>query len=280
MRIIISLLIFTSFFGSCARKGDHIGKTPLIEVDGHFLYKEELCAAVPVGLSKDDSLLFVEDYIRNWAEDILLYNKAKSNIPDNGEIDKLVENYRKVLIMHTYEQELINQKLTEEFSEQEMADYYEKNRNLFVLEHPLIKGLLVKVPLTAPRVNKVRKWYKMETSEAIDNLEKYSLQNAVVYEYFYDKWVSVADILDKIPLKVLTPENYLQIHRQIELKDTAYYYFLNVREYRKSGEQEPYELAKLEIKDMLINMKRVEFMRKVKDDLYQRAMSDKKIINY
>ncbi|WP_071145785.1 hypothetical protein [Bacteroides ihuae] len=280
MRVIISLLIFVSLFGSCARKNDHIGKTPLVEVDGHFLYKEELRTAVPEGLSKDDSLLFAEHYIRNWAEDILLYNKAKSNVPDNGEIDKLVENYRKALIMHTYEQELINQKLTEELSEQEITDYYEKNRNLFVLEHPLIKGLFIKVPLTAPRVNKVRKWYKMKTSEAIDYLEKYSLQNAVSYEYFYDKWVSVSDILDKIPLKGLTPENYLQINRQVELKDTAYYYFLNVSEYRKSGEQEPYELAKFEIKDMLINMKRVEFMRNVKDDLYQRAMSNKKIINY
>ena len=39
-------------------------------------------------------------HICNWVEDILLYDKAQSNIPNNGEIDKLVENYRKALIMH------------------------------------------------------------------------------------------------------------------------------------------------------------------------------------
>lgn len=280
MKIVVSLLIFVSSFGSCTRKDDHTGKTPLVEVDGNFLYKEDLHMAIPAGLSKDDSLLFAKHYIRNWTEDVLLYNKAKSNIPKNNEIDELVENYRKALIMHTYQQELINQKLVDEFSEQEMIDYYEKNRNLFILEHSLIKGLFVKLPLTAPQVNRVRKWYKLETSEAIDHLEKYSLQNAVSYDYFYDKWVPTSDLLDRMPLKVLDPESYLRFNRQVELKDTAYYYFLNVSDYRKSGEQEPYELAKFEVKDMLVNKKQVDFMKKVKDDLYQQAMNDKKIINY
>lgn len=74
-----------------------------MELDGNFLYREDLQSVLPAGLSKDDSLLFAEHYIRNWVEDILLYDKAQSNIPNNGEIDKLVENYRKALIMHTYQ---------------------------------------------------------------------------------------------------------------------------------------------------------------------------------
>ena len=79
-----------------------------MELDGNFLYHEDLQAVLPAGLSKDDSLLFAEHYIRNWAEEVLLYEKAKSNIPNSGEIDKLVENYRKALIMHTYQQALMN----------------------------------------------------------------------------------------------------------------------------------------------------------------------------
>mgnify|MGYP006981243036 CR=1 FL=1 len=55
------------------------------------MYKEDLQAVLPAGLSKDDSLLFAEHYVRSWVEDVLLFNQAQSNIPDNGEIDKLVE---------------------------------------------------------------------------------------------------------------------------------------------------------------------------------------------
>lgn len=51
------LLISLLFCASCADKHDHKGQTPLVEVDGNFLYKEDLQAVLPAGLSKDDSLL-------------------------------------------------------------------------------------------------------------------------------------------------------------------------------------------------------------------------------
>lgn len=271
------LLISLLFCVSCTDKHDHKGQTPLVEVDGNFLYKEDLQAVFPAGLSKDDSLLFAEHYIRSWVEDVLLFNQAQSNIPDNGEIDKLVANYRKALIMHTYQQELISQKLSGEIPEQEIADYYEKNKELFKLDRPLMKGLFIKVPLTAPQLGNVRKWYKTETQDAVEHLEKYSLQNAVKYEYFYDKWVPMADVLDLIPLKVPEVEDYVNKNRHIELEDTAFHYFLNVSDFRTVGQQEPYEFARPKVKDMVLNLKQVEFMRAVKDDLYQQAVKRDKI---
>ena len=281
MRITGLLLVSLFFCISCTEKHDHRGKTPLVEVNGTFLYKEDLQSVLPAGLTKDDSLLFAEHYIRTWVEDLLLYEKAQNNIPDNEEIDRLVENYRKALIMHTYQEELIGQRLTKDIPEQEIAEYYEKNKELFKLDRHLVKGLFIKVPLIAPQLTNVRKWYKSEAQEAVEHLEKYSFQNAVKYEYFYDKWVSLADILDLIPLKTDSPEEYINKNRHVELKDTAFYYFLNVSDYRAVGEQEPYEFAMPEAKDMLVNIKRVDFMRQVKDDLYKRAIDRKKIIyNY
>lgn len=272
-------LIFVVLLGCMSCKGgqDHHGKAPLVEIDGNFLYQEDLQAALPVGLSKDDSVLFAEHYIRSWAEELLLFEKAESNIPDNNYIDKLVSNYRKALIMHTYQQELISQKLEKEISENEIASYYEQNKELFKLEYPVIKGLFLKVPLTAPKLANVKRWYKSRSRDAIDNLEKYSLQNAVKYEYFYDKWIPIADVLDLIPLKDKDPEEYINKNRQLELKDTAFYYFLDVKEFRGVDEQKPYELARLEVRDLLVNQKQVSFMRKVKDDLYKRAIENKKI---
>lgn len=281
MRITGLLLVSFFFCASCAEKHGHGSGIPLVEVDGNFLYRENLQSVLPVGTSKDDSLLFAEHYIRSWVEDVLLYEKAQNNIPENGEIDRLVENYRKALIMHTYQQGLIEQKLSKEIPEQEIAEYYEKNKGLFKLDRSLVKGLFIKVPLTAPQLGNVRKWYKSDAQESIEHLEKYSLQNAVKYEYFYDKWIPLADVLDLIPLKVETPGEYVNKNRHVELKDTAFYYFLNITDYRGTGEQEPYEFAKPEVKDMLVNIKQVDFMRQVKDDLYKRAVDRKKIIyNY
>lgn len=273
-------LLILLFCGACKEQHDHGGRTLLVEMDGNFLYREDLQSVLPGGLSKDDSLLFAEHYIRNWAEDVLLYEKAQSNVPNSDEIDKLVENYRKALIMHAYQQALIHQTLSEEISEEELNNYYEKHQELFKVERPLMKGLFIKVPLTAPQLSNVRRWYKTETREAVEHLEKYSLQNAVKYEYFYDKWIPVSEVLDLIPLKVRDTEGYLNKNRHVELKDTAFYYFLNVSDYRSSGEQEPYEFARAQVKDMLLNMRQVEFMKQVKNDLYQQAEKKDKIKYY
>ena len=76
-------------------------------------------------------------------------------------------------------------------------------------------------------------------------------------------------------------EAYMDKNRHIELKDTAFYYFLNVSDYRGAGEEKPYEFARSEVKDLLVNQKRVNFMEQVKNDLYQQAVNKKKIIyNY
>lgn len=269
-----------SLLAACSGSYDHKGKTPLVELDGQFLYREDLQAVLPAALSKDDSVLFAEHYIRNWLEDRLLYEKAESNIPDNGEIDRLVDNYRRALIVHTYQQGLAGQKIPEEITESQLKEYYDHNTSLFVTDYPLVKGLFVKVPVRSPGLANVRAWYRKNTPEAIDKLEKYSLRNAVEYDYFYDKWVSAVEVVDKMPLKVQEPELYLKNHRNIELKDSAYYYFLNVAEYLDTGLQEPFEYAREKARDLLVNLRQVEYMRGVKEDLYKNATDKKKIKYY
>ena len=275
------ILVIAAAMTGCGQEHNHKGKTPVVEVSGEFLYKEDLQAALPLNISKDDSVLFAEHYIRNWIEDALLFDKAEGNIPDNDKISKLVENYRRALIMHTYQEELVNQKLANDISEEEINAYYEKNKELFRLDNPLVKGLFIKVPLSSPDLGNVRVWYRKNNQDVIEKLEKYSLRNAVSYDYFYDRWTSVPDVAAKIPLKVLdTDANYLYKNRNVEVKDTAFCYFLHIEDFLGKDKQKPLDFARDEIKEILINLKRVEFINKVKEDLYQLASDRNKIIYY
>ncbi len=278
MRNICLLGLMMLLVGACGKpQYDHKGRTPLVELDGNFLYQEDLAAVQPVGQSKDDSLLFAEHYIRNWAEDILMYEKAQNNIPDNAEIEQLVKNYRKALIMHVYQQSLIQEKLAEEITEADLQTYYDTNKDVFKAEVPLMKGLFIKVPLTSPGIGRVRQWYKDEQQSAVEHLEKYSLQNAVKYEYFYDKWIPASEILSLMPLREEKVDAYFAKNRHVELKDTAYWYFLNVSDYIPTGGQEPYEAARSAVSEMVVNRKQVEFLNQVKGDLYKEAVEDGKL---
>ena len=274
------VLALVAVLVSCEQKHDHKGKLPLVEVAGKFLYQEDLRKVLPLNLSADDSTLFAENYIRNWVEDVLLFDKAEGNIPNNEKIRNLVESYRKALVMHTYQEELVRQKLSNEITQTEIADYYEKNKSLFVLDKPIVKGLFFKVPLQSAGLADVRRWYKKNAQDAIEKLEKYSLRHAVTYDYFYDNWRPVDEIEALVPSKSWTEkDDYLNQNRNVEFKDTAFVYFLHIEEFQGTGKQKPLDFASEEIKEILINLKRVEFINKVKEDLYRQA-SDKNKINY
>jgi hypothetical protein len=276
--VLLALLLVCT---GCSKQYDHKGKNPLVELNGKFLYREDLQRAFPLDLSSEDSSIYAEQYIRHWIEDALLYAKAADNIPDNGVIEKSVEDYRKSLIVHTYQQELIRQQLSKEISDADLQSYYEQNRALFKLDNPMLKGLFIKIPLTAPRLNNVRRWYKMRTSDAIDALEKYSLSNAVKYKYFYDDWLPLSDIQEMMPpLQNNNAETYLDRNRQVEMKDTAFYYFLNVSDFLKRGDQKPFEYARPELQELLLNLKQVTFMQRVKEDLYNSALKKNEIKYY
>ena len=281
MRIIGLVLIATLLCMACSETYDHHGKTPVAEVSDNFLYLEDLRLIIPVGVTGQDSVDFVARYVRNWAEDVLLYEKARTNIPDNSEIDRLVENYRKALVMHTYQQELIHQKLTDELTDEELEDYYTHHGELFKADRSLLKGLFIKVPLTAPDVKKVRQWYKLDTPDAVDYLEKYQMQNAVRYDYFMDTWTPVIDVLSQIPLSShADAESYIVETKHVEVKDTAFYYFLHVSDYCPEGEQAPYDYVRTQVREVLLNMRQVEFMEGVKADLYDRAVRRNEIKYY
>jgi hypothetical protein len=280
VRILLPGLLLTLLCGGCQEVYDHKERNPVVEVDGHFLYKEEVDAACPALLSSEDSIRFVAEYIHNWVEETLLFEKAQSNIPDDVEIEQMVSNYRKALIMHAYQQALIMQQLPGKISEAEQLAYYEQNKNLFRLDQMLIQGLFIKIPVSAPQLNEVKRWYKTFTQDAVEHIEKYSYRNAVKYEYFYDKWLPLTEVLNLLPLNVPDVERYVKENRHIELKDTAFYYFLNVSDILLPGEVKPFPYARPEVEGMMLNLKQVEFMNQVKGDLYDQAVKRKRIKYY
>ena len=266
---------------ACTQTVNHQGRKPLVQVGKNYLYKEDLQMVMPVGITGNDSVEFAKEYMRNWVEDILLYKKAEGNIPDNAKINELVASYRRALIMHTFQEELVNQEVGNAITDAEVEAYYTNNAAAFRAEQPYVKGLYLKVPLQAKKLSSVRQLYKKNTQDAIDRLEKYGISNAVDYDYFYDRWLPVPDIASKLPLKELTVDaDYLNRKKNIEVQDTAFCYFLHVENFVPKGEILPLEYARNEIKEILINLKRVDFINEMRNNLYEQASEDNEVIYY
>jgi len=157
--------------------------------------------------------------------------------------------------------------------------FYDEYSAQLVLKESIVKGLLLVVPKNAPKLANVRSWVQSGNAKALESIEKYSIQNAISYDYFGDRWLLFSEILKKMPLQVEDPGSFLSTRRFVEVSDSTQQYFLRIESYRNSGQVEPFEMAKDRISNILLNKQKADFIGKFEDELYNDAVKDE-IVNF
>lgn len=277
---VFSLICVLVLFSSCKKGADKPAEQtdePIVQVFGETLYKSDVMEALPKGLSKNDSILTAKAFEEKWIREHLVYEIAKKNISDKDKIDEMVENYRHTLITYTYQEELLKEHLSQKISEDELRKYYDANKNKLALTANLVKGIYLKVPLNAPQKDELLKRYKSNSDEAKEYIEKYSLRNAVGYDYFYDNWKNFAEIASVLPGSINDSPQFLTTHKTYQAQDSLYVYLLNIHEYKLAGSIPPFEYAKAQITDLILNQRKDAFIHKFEDDIYRKAVGDKDV---
>lgn len=114
-----------------------------VALNGQYLYQSTL-DSLSFGLSSEDSARVVELYLKQWAKDILVYDKAKGAA--DKEIEALVEDYRRSLYVHAYEQELVERRMPKQVADTVVEQIYVAHPEKFELRESLAKGVLIVVP--------------------------------------------------------------------------------------------------------------------------------------
>ena len=272
-RIIVFFFIPVCILSACRPNLTLKDDDVLVKVHGNYLHRSDVEKIIPSNLSSSDSFLIAENYVEKWIKDVLTFEVAKRNLEREEEnINRLVEEYRRSLLRHRYQEYMIQSRLTAEIREYEKVAYYEDNTQKFVLEKNLIKGLFLKIPVASPGLADVKKWYKSIDPETLENIEKYSIQNATIYDYFYDQWIDFDEMLDKIPIQVSNKSQYLRANQTVEVSDSSYCYLLHISEYLLSGNIAPYEYADAQIQELMINKRKMDFLKNFEEELYQDAI--------
>lgn len=274
MRCCFIFIAFVSLLCACKQTRPIDDADVLVRVKDRVLGREEIQRQIPRSLSSADSLLMAESLTKRWVKDALVYEVALRNLEreERAEVDRLVEEYRHSLIRYRYEEQLVRERLSSDFQESDKLRFYEENQSKFVLDKALIKGLFLKVPADAPGLADVKKWYRSTSESAVEKIEKYSVQNAVIYDYFYDKWVDFDQVMDNIPMRVTDANAFLKANRYVEMCDSTYCYLLNISDYLPIGRVAPYDYAGPQIIEMLTNQRKVQFLKDFEDELYNDAV--------
>ena len=256
---------------SCKEEILHKGKTPLVSVGNEFLYEEDVQRFYAANLPPSDSAKYVNDYIRRWVEEALFYSVALRNIPSSGEVERLVESYKRSLVLNLYQEGLVEQHLRNDISDEKVQEFYDNNSAMFELEEPIVKGLFLKVPVNAPKMSQLRKWYSSREIDDLEKLDKYSLTNEVVYDYFVETWERVAVIASKTTISAEDLCQRLRRSANIEFKDKDYIYFVSADSVIEKGGLKPIELVEEDIRTLVTNTMKANFIKEKKQDIYDEA---------
>lgn len=245
-----------------------------VELNGHYLYRSTL-DSLTLGMNSEDSLRAAQQFVRQWAQDILLYDEATSHT--NAQIESMVADYRRTLYAQAYEERLVANRMSKTIMDSTVTTLYQQMPERFKLDESIMKGMLLVVPSDAPNIPKLRQWM---AAQSLDKIEKYAYQNASGYELFTDQWKTTTEIIRLMPMERADLEAKLKGSNHIEVADSTKIYLLQVTDKNMRGEAMPVEYARPQIEKIILNARKVEFMRKERERLYNEAIQTRKIHFY
>lgn len=247
------------------RMGDAV-----VSVSGEKLYESDI-RNVSAGLTAEDSARIVDEYIKKWATEVLLFEKARREIHDTRQIEAMVNDYRRSLYIQMYEEQLVRERMPKYVSNDSVRTFYDKFPERFQLKDNLLKGLLLVIHKDAPDQHNLKNWLSNLTDENMEKIEKYAYQYASGYELFTDKWQLQSNVLLRLPIAQGSLNDLLRHSNLIEMQDSVSTYLLQVTEKRMVGEQMPIEYATPAIESTILNMRQVKWLQEQRDLLFRRG---------
>ncbi len=247
---------------------------PIARAFDQYLYHSDIADIIPDEISNQDSAIITNTYIDTWVRTQLMLNKAKESLSDEQKnVNKKIEEYRSSLLIYSYRQKLLLQKMDTVISNKEISDYYEKNIDNFKLTSEIVKAIFVKVPVTAPNIDDVRNWIRSGSIDNLDKLEKYCINYADKFDVFNNSWVYFNTLMKQVPVKINHPNRFLRYNSNIETSDSHFHYFVHISEHKSEGEKTPLEFINNDIKSILLNKRKIEFYNDLEKKVYNEGVN-------
>jgi hypothetical protein len=264
--IIRIFVISLSFLLLACSNQDLSQKKMLAQYNNQYLYYNDISEIIPKGISKSDSLKFLTKVKNDWLFQKIIIQKAENYLSKSDlNIKYLVEKYKADLLKYKYENYYIKKKLNTNINNQELIDYYEKNKNAFLAQTDLAKIILIKIDKKTPRRYVLRQWLGSKNKKYQQKLQEYCFKYAIECNDFDNQWVSLNEKIKNIQLDKLS--HTIKEHELIENKDSAFYYYIYIEEFIKKGEIAPLSYIKEDVAQSILYRKKAELIQNLEQSI-------------
>ncbi|RPE00829.1 hypothetical protein EGM88_00310 [Aureibaculum marinum] len=276
-KLIYIFIIFALF--SCKPTEDE-GKA-VAKVYENYLYEKDIKEVLPKNISKEDSLIFVKNYINNWAKEHLLVQKAKINLHEEKEhINTLVEKYHNDLLINKYKEAVVKQELDTLVTEEDIEKFYEENKGIFKLNEALVKFRYIYFD---KKINNAKEFISLFKDDSYkSNLEITKQELQLKSHNLNDSiWIKYDDVIKNASfLKSYDKSNFLKKNKFIHKEDSTSVYLVKIKDVLLRNDIAPMSYAIPTIKQMILHKRKLELLKRIEETLTEDAIKNKEFQIY
>lgn len=246
----------------------------LAEVYDYQLPLSSILELLEKTTSKEDSLMRLRILVNAWVREKLMLHNAEDIVPKDLNIDQLVNDYRSSLLVHNYERILVEDQVDTMVSQQELLDYYNKNKDQYQLESTIIRCHFIKTTQDQPKKDSLEKWWKKPDQSSFSKLIKYCNDYAELFMLDDNTWYKVEEITQLLPAGSLS-ESSMRAGRNYQFSDEQYDYYLRIHEAVKNKEIAPLSYIEGQATRYIMHQRKLTLLEKIKNDLYQEGLTSR-----
>lgn len=266
----LTLLVGCDYFQKSSKE------VVVAECYGKYLYESDLIGLVPEGTPTMDSIQRVSTFIDSWVRRQVLIHQAESNLnKEMLDLDKQMEEYRNSLIIYTYESQLIDQKLDTVVSEDEIAEYYEQNKEDFQLRNTMVRVAYVILEEDSKQKPDFKKLLSDPDTLMLQNIDIQANYYAVKSFVDVDQWMRLDELTNIIPIEIFNAESFLKKNKFVCFDMNEYTYMVRFVDYLLEESTSPMEMVRDNIKSVILAQRRQTLIDKMQTALYEKAKREK-----
>ena len=269
-------LIALLLCSSCRRNADPV----VAQVYQYKLYTSEVQAGMPSGLSQEDSLSLVRDFIDNWVKEKLVLHEAERYLsPKEKNFDREMTEYRNSLLMQKYLDKVwLKDTANNAISDQEIVDFARSLDDRYTVEKEIVRVNYVKMPTQSNLLPKVREMLfdegqRLEQKDVLVAM----LGDSIEYLLDDDEWLYLDDLQNEVAFQIDVQKlagSAQQIEKEVG-ENTVLLVILDYRSQRSVNETKEERAA---ASMLLTNQRRAQFINDYIQQLYDKALKEGKIV--
>jgi len=274
MNKIIFFVLLILIVPGCIQFKKNEKRIPVAKVSDVILYYDQIPDLIRQGASESDSISVIQNYINKWAKKELVYQRAKDNLSADlkTSIERQLDETRANLVIYQYQRQMMLEKMDTIIAEEEIESYYNANRNSFILSSNIVKALFIKIPVEAPNIYRIKLLTRSNHQTDMQELESYCFQFAEKFDDFGENWITMDRLSVELQDEIENQESFLRRNTYFETTDSNSVYLLSIRDYRLRSSIAPYEYVKEDIKRIILNNRRFDFIQSLENGIYNEAL--------